>query len=549
MELRRMGVSDRLRRILFNYVLIVVKHQITSYLTLKEIYNFAQLTPVHHNFKIFRALPTSLLLVLITFIGDTSPTFAQTRIANCQPPNAGEYILLVIAPTNNNQRELRSALPPEFKTVTCKYNNQTVVRMGGFKKIDDANRWARYIQNIVGLSATITTRSTQTQPVKPTVTSDRTTPKTPPSLVPSRTAAKPSVVSTLESGEINKIAKQIIVRIDGANQGTGVIVNKQGNIYTVLTNRHVVQVPENYTLRTSDGQTYAFNSSQVKQLQNLDLAVFQFNSDNNYSYAKLGDSSKLTETTPIYIGGWGVKDSFCLERCYRFSEGKIISISPKSKDGYSLIYSNPVKQGMSGGPVLNKDGELVGINGNSFTDPESGVPDFAGIPINEYTKYQNMVTLSQLGDTPRPNTYPPTEPRSTNNLIEVLKADGNFNILIKALKISGVAKVLEGEEPFTIFAPTDAAFAKLPQYAVRDLLKPENKEVLVKILTYHVVPGKVFSRDLDSGNVTSLQGDLITVRVNTQGIMVNVAKVKKADIQGSNGVIHEIDVLILPPSF
>ena len=378
-----MGVSDRLMRILFSYILIVIKPQITSHLMVREIYNFAQLTPVHHNFKIFRALPTSLLLVLITFIGDTSPTFAQTRIANCQPPNAGEYLLLVIAPTNNDQRQLRSALPSVIKTVTCEYNNQTVVRMGGFKKIDDANRWARYIKNIVGFSAIIITPSTQAE------------------------LAKPSVVSTLESGEINKIAKQIIVRIDGANQGTGVIVNKQGNIYTVLTNRHVVQVPGNYTLRTHNDQTYTFNSSQVKQLLNLDLAVFQFNSDNNYSYAKLGDSSKLTETTPIYIGGWGVKDSFCLERCYRFSEGKIISISTNSKDGYSLIYSNPVKQGMSGGPVLNAQGELVGINGNSFTDPESGVPDFAGIPINEYTKYLNMLTLSQLGHTPRPNTYPP----------------------------------------------------------------------------------------------------------------------------------------------
>ncbi|MFM7407175.1 MAG: trypsin-like peptidase domain-containing protein, partial [Cuspidothrix sp.] len=225
---------------------------------------------------------------------------------------------------------------------------------------------------------------------------------------------QPQNLAALENNEINNIAKQIIVRIDGVNQGTGVIVNKQGNTYTVLTNRHVVQLPGNYTLQTPDGQPYTFNSSQVKQLPNLDLAVLQFNSNKNYSYAKLGDSSKLTETTPIYIGGWGVKDAFCLERCYRFSDGKIISISPQSKDGYSLIYSNPVKQGMSGGPVLNAQGELVGINGNSFTDPNTGITDFAGIPINEY---KVAVGIGNKVDDPPPS--PTTNNAPARNLARV----------------------------------------------------------------------------------------------------------------------------------
>ncbi|MFS0514572.1 hypothetical protein ACEYW6_07595 [Nostoc sp. UIC 10607] len=93
-------------------------------------------------------------------ISGMSSVFAQQAIPLCQPPNAGEYLLLVVSPTADNQKQLRSALPPELKTITCKYLNETVTRIGGFNKIDDANRWARYVSNIVGLSAIITTRPT-----------------------------------------------------------------------------------------------------------------------------------------------------------------------------------------------------------------------------------------------------------------------------------------------------------------------------------------------------------------------------------------------------
>ncbi|BBD65381.1 hypothetical protein NIES4072_09440 [Nostoc commune NIES-4072] len=93
-------------------------------------------------------------------IDGMSTVFAQQTIPPCQPPTAGEYLLLVVSPTADNQKQLRSALPPELKTITCKYLNETVTRIGGFNKIDDANRWARYVSNIVGLSAIITTRPT-----------------------------------------------------------------------------------------------------------------------------------------------------------------------------------------------------------------------------------------------------------------------------------------------------------------------------------------------------------------------------------------------------
>ena len=102
-----------------------------------------------------------LLLAFAPLISNIHPVIAQQNFANCQQPNVGEYLLLVLSPTPENQKQLRAALPTEQKTVVCKYTNQIVTRVGGFTNIDDAKRLARYIQNIVGLSATITTRPTE----------------------------------------------------------------------------------------------------------------------------------------------------------------------------------------------------------------------------------------------------------------------------------------------------------------------------------------------------------------------------------------------------
>ncbi len=128
--------------------------------------------------QILKILPGALLLAIPSLIGSIYPAVAQQNIANCQPPAIKEYLLLVISPSVDNQNQLRSALPTEIKTVVCKYNNQTVTRIGGFKKTDDANRWARYIQNIVGLSAIITTRSVpQAAPTTPPTTPAQKVPK------------------------------------------------------------------------------------------------------------------------------------------------------------------------------------------------------------------------------------------------------------------------------------------------------------------------------------------------------------------------------------
>ena len=133
------------------------------------------------------------------------------------------------------------------------------------------------------------------------------------------------------------------------------------------------------------------------------------------------------------------------------------------------------------------------------------------------------------------------------DVVDTAVAAGSFNTLAKALQAAGLVDTLKGKGPFTVFAPTDAAFAKLPAGTLEDLLKPENKKKLQAILTYHVVPGKVTAADvtkLDSAKTVNGQ----EVKISTSGgtVMVDNAKVAKADVMASNGVIHVIDSVILP---
>lgn len=123
---------------------------------------------------------------------------------------------------------------------------------------------------------------------------------------------------------------------------------------------------------------------------------------------------------------------------------------------------------------------------------------------------------------------------------------GSFTTLLAAAEAAGLVETLQGEGPFTVFAPTDEAFAALPEGTVESLLLPENKDQLVSILTYHVVPGKVMSGDLtDDMMATTVEGDDITIDLDN-GVMVNDATVVTADVEASNGVIHVIDKVLMP---
>lgn len=136
----------------------------------------------------------------------------------------------------------------------------------------------------------------------------------------------------------------------------------------------------------------------------------------------------------------------------------------------------------------------------------------------------------------------------TKNLVEQATSNNQFQTLAKAIKAAGLDKTLAEKGPYTIFAPTDKAFAALPPGAVEQLLEPQNKDILVQLLKYHVVPGAVTSSQIQPGQVETLAGKAVTVKRNSDGIVtINNAKVSQADIQASNGVIHAVDQVILPP--
>ena len=133
------------------------------------------------------------------------------------------------------------------------------------------------------------------------------------------------------------------------------------------------------------------------------------------------------------------------------------------------------------------------------------------------------------------------------DIVDTAVGAGSFTTLVAAVQAAGLVDTLKGEGPFTVFAPTDAAFAALPAGTVEDLLKPENKDKLVAVLTYHVVPGKVMSTDLTEGmKAKTVQGAEVTITLDG-GPKVNGATISGPDIAASNGVIHVIDAVILPP--
>jgi uncharacterized surface protein with fasciclin (FAS1) repeats len=137
--------------------------------------------------------------------------------------------------------------------------------------------------------------------------------------------------------------------------------------------------------------------------------------------------------------------------------------------------------------------------------------------------------------------------QQTKDIVDTAVAAGSFNTLATALEAAGLVETLKGKGPFTVFAPTDEAFAKLPAGTIDDLLKPENKAKLVSILTYHVVPGAV-----DSGQVAKLssaktvQGQSLKIAAKDGRVTVDGARVVSADVRASNGIIHVIDSVILP---
>ena len=132
-------------------------------------------------------------------------------------------------------------------------------------------------------------------------------------------------------------------------------------------------------------------------------------------------------------------------------------------------------------------------------------------------------------------------------IVEVAQEAGSFETLVSAIEKAELVEALSAEGPYTVFAPNDEAFDKLPEQTLTNLLKPENKEKLQSILKYHVIEGKVMAEDVESGEVETLQGEEAKIEVGDDGVTYVGAKVTKTDIMASNGVIHVIDEVVMPP--
>ncbi len=177
----------------------------------------------------------------------------------------------------------------------------------------------------------------------------------------------PSSANALSGTQVNDIAREVTVLIRGEQgHGSGVIIQKSGNTYYVLTAEHVVRKKDDFKLVTADKQAYAVDYSQIQKINGVDLAIVKFTSDKNYQVAKMG-TAKTNEGQDVYVSGWpsngAVGNAAGGELIRQFTGGSISGFLPKSLNGYSMIYTNVTRAGMSGCPVLDTAGRLIGIHG------------------------------------------------------------------------------------------------------------------------------------------------------------------------------------------
>ena len=145
--------------------------------------------------------------------------------------------------------------------------------------------------------------------------------------------------------------------------------------------------------------------------------------------------------------------------------------------------------------------------------------------------------------------YAHSKAAPASDIVEIASSSGDFKTLAAALEAAGLVPTLKGDGPFTVFAPTDEAFAQLPAGTVESLLRPENKDQLIAVLTYHVVPGKVMAADVVKvDSAKTVNGQALSVKTRDGGVRINDATVTRTDIVASNGVIHVVDSVILPPA-
>jgi S1-C subfamily serine protease len=199
---------------------------------------------------------------------------------------------------------------------------------------------------------------------------------------------------------VSEIAKTISVRIDGANTGSGAIIDSQGvgaaapfkHRYFVLSNWHVVnsqgsEARKSLIIGTSDGRKHLVPRAKIARVGNLDLAILEFQSQHRYRVATIGNSDRLREGDVVYVSGWADPSPQLVTRTYQYLVGNLSGRIVRPRDGYGLVYTVNALPGMSGGPVLDWRGNLVGINGRATVDLRTGtVNSVLGIDIDRYLR-------------------------------------------------------------------------------------------------------------------------------------------------------------------
>ena len=276
-----------------------------------------------------------------------------------------------------------------------------------------------------------------------------------PTITWSESVAIAQIAQGLAPEAVNLRAKQIVVRIDGASVGSGTLIESTDDVYTVLTNWHVVKNQGKYVVSTIDGRKHQVDPASVKQLPGLDLAVLQFASNQNYQVAELGDSASLSEGQNVYFAGYPGELRQEDNRYYRFFAANLVGILPKAtENGYSLVYNGEAFPGMSGGPVFNRDGLVIGVHGEANIHALSGGTSNYGIPINSYQTAvanlnqqptspppannnndntanndagDNVATKPQTAPPPKPQPTPETKPASNNSPQEATNPNPNVS--------------------------------------------------------------------------------------------------------------------------
>ncbi len=208
---------------------------------------------------------------------------------------------------------------------------------------------------------------------------------------------QPAVLAN-SATEVNDIAQSIAVKIATTNgNGSGILLQKQGDVYTILTAAHVVKnARASYTITTPDGRTYQPIASSIRRYQgDVDLAVLKFRSSTTYKLAELGDSNVLKGGVEVYVAGFPAPTAVISESTFFFREGKVTANSKRTyKNGYALVYSNDTLPGMSGGPVLNSNGQVVGVHGKGDREINAST----GNPDGPKTGFNTAIPIARFAD-------------------------------------------------------------------------------------------------------------------------------------------------------